>query len=283
MLPFDEKAALIWARLMAEGTAKERPRSPLDMVIAAVAKANDCIVVTENEKDFAGMKIVNPLPLMLTNRSTGLPKHALPQIATTATSRPEALTRRSMSCRSLVRIVALCRTAVVTTTASTTSAVLVMPNSRPDSCASVSPRGTITHPVKKRRSWAWCEERLTWAITGAGTMGTTPSSKRALCSAQARRSFNRTPPSQAIGGDENGGVVDHPVHAGRRTVREVRSCARTVRRASFISSVVRRPCCFSHSATALKPARRCSASRAAAVIQAETLTPSRAAAARMSS
>ena len=114
---------------------------------------------------------------------------AMPQIAMTATSRPEALTSRSMSSGSLVRIVAFCRRAVVTTTASTTSAVLVMPNSRPASCASVSPRGTTTHPVKKRRSWACCGDRLTWATTGAGTNGTRPSSKRALCSAHARRSF----------------------------------------------------------------------------------------------
>jgi len=61
VLPFDEKAALIWARLMADGTAKGRPRSPLDMIIAAVAEANDCVVVTEDERDFAGLKIVNPL------------------------------------------------------------------------------------------------------------------------------------------------------------------------------------------------------------------------------
>jgi len=61
VLPFDERAALVWAWLMAEGTAKGRPRSPLDMIIAAVAEANDCVVVTENEKDFAGLKIVNPL------------------------------------------------------------------------------------------------------------------------------------------------------------------------------------------------------------------------------
>ncbi len=61
VLPFDEKAALIWARLMSDGTATGRPRSPLDMIIAAVAEANDCVVVTENEKDFAGIKIVNPL------------------------------------------------------------------------------------------------------------------------------------------------------------------------------------------------------------------------------
>ena len=61
VLPFDERAALIWARLMAEGTATGRPRSALDMIIAAVAEANDCVVVTDNEKDFAGLKIVNPL------------------------------------------------------------------------------------------------------------------------------------------------------------------------------------------------------------------------------
>jgi len=61
VLPFDEKAGLVWARLMADGRAKGRPRNPLDMIIAAVAEANNCLVVTENEKDFAGLKIVNPL------------------------------------------------------------------------------------------------------------------------------------------------------------------------------------------------------------------------------
>ena len=35
---FDEKAALIWARLMAEGTAKGRPRSGLDMIIASTSR-----------------------------------------------------------------------------------------------------------------------------------------------------------------------------------------------------------------------------------------------------
>jgi predicted nucleic acid-binding protein len=61
VLPFDETAALVWARLMAEGTAAGRPRGALDMIIAAVAEANDCVVVTDNERDFAGLKIVNPL------------------------------------------------------------------------------------------------------------------------------------------------------------------------------------------------------------------------------
>ena len=46
---------------MAEGTANGRPRSALDMIIAAIAEANACIVVTDNEKDFAGIEIVNPL------------------------------------------------------------------------------------------------------------------------------------------------------------------------------------------------------------------------------
>jgi predicted nucleic acid-binding protein len=61
VLAFDEAAALIWARLMAEGTAMGRPRSALDMIIAAVAEASDCVVATDNEKDFAGVKIINPL------------------------------------------------------------------------------------------------------------------------------------------------------------------------------------------------------------------------------
>jgi predicted nucleic acid-binding protein len=61
VLPFDERAGLIWARLMAEGTTKGRPRSALDTIIAAIAEANDCVVVTDNEKDFAGIEIVNPL------------------------------------------------------------------------------------------------------------------------------------------------------------------------------------------------------------------------------
>ena len=61
VLPFDEKAALVWARLMAEGTATGRPRSALDTIIAAVAEANGCVVVTGNENDFAGVEVINPL------------------------------------------------------------------------------------------------------------------------------------------------------------------------------------------------------------------------------
>jgi predicted nucleic acid-binding protein len=61
ILAFDDKAGLIWARLMADGKAAGKPRSALDMIIAAVADANDCVVVTDNEKDFAGLKVINPV------------------------------------------------------------------------------------------------------------------------------------------------------------------------------------------------------------------------------
>ncbi len=61
VLSFDARAGMIWARLMAEGTARGRPRSALDMIIGAVAEANDCVVVTDNEKDFVGLEIINPV------------------------------------------------------------------------------------------------------------------------------------------------------------------------------------------------------------------------------
>jgi len=61
ILAFDDRASLIWARLMADGKTAGRPRSALDMIIAAIAGANACVVVTENEKDFAGLQFVNPV------------------------------------------------------------------------------------------------------------------------------------------------------------------------------------------------------------------------------
>ena len=61
ILPFDERAGLLWAGLMARGKAAGRPRSALDMIVASVAAANDCVVVTDNERDFVGLETVNPL------------------------------------------------------------------------------------------------------------------------------------------------------------------------------------------------------------------------------
>jgi predicted nucleic acid-binding protein len=61
ILAFDEKAGLIWARLMADGKANGRPRSGFDTIIAAVAEANGCVVVTDNERDFQDIEIINPI------------------------------------------------------------------------------------------------------------------------------------------------------------------------------------------------------------------------------
>jgi predicted nucleic acid-binding protein len=61
ILPFDEKASLIWARLMAEGSKAGQSRSALDMILAAVAEANNCTVVTDNDKHFQGLKFINPM------------------------------------------------------------------------------------------------------------------------------------------------------------------------------------------------------------------------------
>jgi predicted nuclease of predicted toxin-antitoxin system len=43
--------------VMADGTGKGRLRSALDMVIAATAEPNDRVVVTDNQKDFTGIRL----------------------------------------------------------------------------------------------------------------------------------------------------------------------------------------------------------------------------------
>ena len=68
VLSFDEKAGLAWAKLMAEGAAKGRPRSALEMIVAAIAQANSCVVVTDNERDFVDVAMINPLRSGLVDR-----------------------------------------------------------------------------------------------------------------------------------------------------------------------------------------------------------------------
>jgi toxin FitB len=46
---------------MPQGTAAGKPRSALDMIIASVALAHDCTIVTDNERDFNGLNILNPM------------------------------------------------------------------------------------------------------------------------------------------------------------------------------------------------------------------------------
>lgn len=36
-----------------------RPRSVLDTIVATIADANGCTMVTDNEKDFAGVPVTN--------------------------------------------------------------------------------------------------------------------------------------------------------------------------------------------------------------------------------
>src|ERR1700722_16401493 len=61
ILPLDEKAALVWVRFLPEGRATGKPRSDLDMIVAAVAETNECVIVTDNEKHFSGLDVLNPL------------------------------------------------------------------------------------------------------------------------------------------------------------------------------------------------------------------------------
>jgi predicted nucleic acid-binding protein len=61
ILAFDEAAAMVWARLMADGKASGRRRSAFDTILAAVALTHGCVVVTDNERDFAGVQTLNPM------------------------------------------------------------------------------------------------------------------------------------------------------------------------------------------------------------------------------
>jgi predicted nucleic acid-binding protein len=65
ILPFDEKAALVWARLMSEGRAAGKPRSGLDMIVSAIAETNECVIVTDNVKHFSRLDVLNPLRTLL--------------------------------------------------------------------------------------------------------------------------------------------------------------------------------------------------------------------------
>lgn len=63
IMPFEERAALIWGRLMVDAKTKRMPFDVTDMHIAAVAEANGCVVVTANEADFKLVPYLNPMSL----------------------------------------------------------------------------------------------------------------------------------------------------------------------------------------------------------------------------
>lgn len=62
ILPFDEKAAQLYAVIMRARESMGRPISELDAMIAAIVRSRDATVATRNVKDFAhcGIRIVNP-------------------------------------------------------------------------------------------------------------------------------------------------------------------------------------------------------------------------------
>ena len=69
VLPFNENAAIVWGDLMAAGNTAGHPRSALDMIIAAIAQSNNCVLVTDNERHFPDINLLNPL------RVRGSPKN----------------------------------------------------------------------------------------------------------------------------------------------------------------------------------------------------------------
>ncbi len=61
VLSFDERAGEIWARLMSERSHACLSCTPVDMIYAAIAEANGCILVTDHEERFTGLNVLNPM------------------------------------------------------------------------------------------------------------------------------------------------------------------------------------------------------------------------------
>jgi predicted nucleic acid-binding protein len=62
ILPFDEPAARVYADIVTERRRRGLHNAPLDIQIAAVAKARGMAVATRNTPDFddAGIEVINP-------------------------------------------------------------------------------------------------------------------------------------------------------------------------------------------------------------------------------
>ncbi len=61
VLPFQRESGSRLGTTNGRRHGKGQPRSALDMIVAAIAEANGCIVVTDNDKHFNGLKFINPL------------------------------------------------------------------------------------------------------------------------------------------------------------------------------------------------------------------------------
>ncbi|MCB1875788.1 MAG: type II toxin-antitoxin system VapC family toxin [Chromatiales bacterium] len=52
-LPFDDRCAEEAGQIRADLAAQGRPIGPNDLLIAAIARANDCVLVTHNRREFS--------------------------------------------------------------------------------------------------------------------------------------------------------------------------------------------------------------------------------------
>ena len=59
---FDTNVARVWAQITIHAEAHGKSMAAFDSIIAATAKAHDCILVTRNARDFAnaGIEVLNP-------------------------------------------------------------------------------------------------------------------------------------------------------------------------------------------------------------------------------
>lgn len=62
ILGFDQRAAELWASMVAGAEAEGKPMAAFDSIIAATARAHDCTLATRNVRDFtpAGIDLLNP-------------------------------------------------------------------------------------------------------------------------------------------------------------------------------------------------------------------------------
>jgi predicted nucleic acid-binding protein len=62
MLPFDEEAARLFARIVASRNTAGRPISQMDAMIAAITRSNRAVLSTRNTADFdqCGIQVINP-------------------------------------------------------------------------------------------------------------------------------------------------------------------------------------------------------------------------------
>lgn len=61
ILDFDINAAMIWAEYMSNGTKSGKNRPYTDTMIGSIGKANNCTIITNNERDFLDFEVFNPM------------------------------------------------------------------------------------------------------------------------------------------------------------------------------------------------------------------------------